>query len=111
MRSPLPVRTSHHAPNRAIDGPSRSQCDATNQVTMHTHRPQRTIPAAGSDEGFQAFLAGFGPAAATYTDAELRQFYRDMLLLAELLVDLYLEKHRYMDTNFVDRKPSQWQDS
>ena len=47
----------------------------------------------GSEEGFQSFLRVFGAAAAKYSDAELRQFYRDMLVLADILIDLFLEQH------------------
>jgi|HubBroStandDraft_6_1064221.scaffolds.fasta_scaffold7440441_1 hypothetical protein len=50
-------------------------------------------PEPGSEEGYQRFLNVFGSSQAEYTDAELRQFYRDMLVLAELLISLHLEKN------------------
>jgi hypothetical protein len=64
-------------------------------------RLSETAPAPGSEEGFQSFLRVFGAAAADYTDAELRQFYRDMLVLADILIELFLERHPANETSDV----------
>jgi hypothetical protein len=46
------------------------------------------------DIKLEDFKASLGRIAAGYTDAELRQLDADLEILAGLLLDLYLDKHR-----------------
>jgi hypothetical protein len=49
-------------------------------------------------EEFKAFL---GPVANGYNSAQLRQLQREMFAMAELLLDLYLDKKRKESRHFI----------
>lgn len=59
-------------------------------------RKHKTI-APLSDYELEEFKNFLGPVAEDYTDGELRQLRREMYAMAEILLDLWIEKQRGND--------------